>query len=363
MTYMDSPMRSFYRSLLFVLAAFSAGCTSTPQVDYDDLPYFTYVPMSESGIVDRRPEFAQIFCSVLRAGVEPEFADRNCSDFLHMDAEPIGSAATPEIEADQPLKLIFVPGFLGDCLQNHTTPYEKSRQLLEAAGFQTELLMVGGRASSAHNAGLIAARLEAEDLQSGPPIVLVGYSKGLSDILEAIVNHPDAMRPVTAVVSVAGVVNGSPIASDQSGFMRGFIDGLPMSDCDRGAEDGSAIESLTYEYRQRWLYEHPLETHIRFFSVVAYGSVDEMSAALASSYKKLRHIDPRNDGQLIYRDAIAPDSELLAYVRADHLAVALPVEGGLISSLVVDKNEFPRGVLLKSIAIALQRLLPTSDGS
>ena len=107
---MDSPMRSFYRSFGFVLAAISAGCTSAPQVDYDSLPYFTYVPMSESGIVDRRLEFSQIFCSVLRAGVEPEFADRNCSDFLHMDAEPIESAATPEIEAGRPLKFIFVPG-------------------------------------------------------------------------------------------------------------------------------------------------------------------------------------------------------------------------------------------------------------
>lgn len=65
---------------------------------------------------------------------------------------------------------------------------------------------------------------------------------------------------------------------------------------------------------------------------------------------------PRNDGQLIYRDAIIPDSELLAFVRADHLAVGLPLGGGLIGT-IIDKNEFPRGTLLKSIVIAVQQAM------
>jgi hypothetical protein len=344
------------RMIGLLLAAFLTGCASTPKIDYDQLPYFTYSPMSESGVVDRRDEFAQIFCDQLRSGIEPEYADQECGDFLHMESEPAESAVPAEIDVGQPLRFVFVPGFLGDCLQSYTTPFQNSRQLLEDAGFETDLLMVGGRASSAHNAELIAAWLEVEERQSGPPIVLVGYSKGIPDILETIVSHPEAMHRVAAVVSVAGVVNGSPIASDQSGFMESFIENLPMSDCDSDNEDGSAIESLSYEYRQRWLQQHPIETHIRFFSVVPFGNIDQMSAAMKSSYRKLRHMDPRNDGQVIYRDAILPDSELLAYVRADHLAVALPVEGGL-AGIIIDKNEYPRGVLLTSIVIAVQRWL------
>ena len=345
------------RTIGLLLAAVFAGCSSTPDIDYGQLPHFTYSPMSESGIVDRRAEFAQIFCDLLRSGLEPEFAEQNCSDFLHLENEPVESAAPAEIDIGQPLRFVFVPGFLGDCLQSYTTPFQNSRPLLEDVGFETDLLMVGGRASSAHNAELIAAWLEADAPQSGPPIVLVGYSKGLPDILEAIASHPDAMRHVTAVVGVAGVVNGTPIASDQSGFMESFIENLPMSDCERGNEDGSAIESLSYEYRQTWLRQHPLDTHIRFFSVVPYGTIENMSIAMKSSYRKLRNMDPRNDGQVIYRDAIVPDSELLAYVRADHLAVALPVESGFLPSIIIDKNEYPRGVLLTSIVIALQRWL------
>ena len=54
--------------------------------------------------------------------------------------------------------------------------------------------------------------MPAED---GPPrVVLVGYSKGAPDILEAIVNYPEIRPRVAAVVSAAGAVGGSPLAND-----------------------------------------------------------------------------------------------------------------------------------------------------
>ena len=43
--------------------------------------------------------------------------------------------------------------------------------------------------------------------------MLIGYSKGTPDILEAVVNHPEAMHRVAAVVSFAGVVGGTPIGA------------------------------------------------------------------------------------------------------------------------------------------------------
>ena len=68
-------------------------------------------------------------------------------------------------------------------------------------------------------------------------------------------------------------------------------------------------------------------------------------------YKKLSQIDPRNDGQLIFYDQVIPGSVLLGYVNADHWAVAVPVNRShaFIGSTFVDKNAFPREILLEAI--------------
>ena len=149
-------------SLVLVFVMTLAGCSTTPDVEYDELPHFMYSPLSETGIIDRRAEFTQIFCDVLRSGIEPEYADQSCIDFLHIDQLPASPTVPSQIDTGRPMRVVFVPGFLGDCLQSHTTPFQNSRKLLEDAGFRTDLLIVGGRASSAHNAELIAAWLNTE---------------------------------------------------------------------------------------------------------------------------------------------------------------------------------------------------------
>ena len=47
-----------------------------------------------------------------------------------------------------------------------------------------------------------------------PRLVLVGYSKGAPDILEAVVKYPEIRNRVAAVVSAAGAIGGSPLAND-----------------------------------------------------------------------------------------------------------------------------------------------------
>ena len=68
-------------------------------------------------------------------------------------------------------------------------------------------------------------------------------------------------------------------------------------------------------------------------------------------YKKLSQVDSRNDSQMIFYDQLIPVSVLLGYVNADHWAIAVPLNRShpYISSSFVDKNAFPREVLLEAI--------------
>ncbi len=348
-------MSSFLRAGLFALIL--SGCVSAPSVDSEHLPYYAYLPLSLSGIVDGRGPFADTFCHLLRVSEETAHAEAPCSDFLHLDEQRLEAEPVVDIDPARPLRLIFVPGFLGDCLARYTTPFEDARAAIRSEVLAEELLLVPGRASSAHNAGIIATRLLADDLGQGPPVVLIGYSKGIADIMEALALLGDGIDRVAAVVSVAGVVNGTPLADDQSAFMRGVIDRLPIGGCPPSTADGDALASLAYAHRQPWLTGNPLPPGPQYFSIAAFGSLDEMSFVNRRSWRMLSRIDARNDGQIIYRDALLPGSTLLAFVRSDHLAVALPIhaDDGVLANRALNRNDYPRTELLKALVISLQQ--------
>ncbi|UCE64246.1 MAG: hypothetical protein JSU59_03640, partial [Nitrospirota bacterium] len=87
-------------------------------------------------------------------------------------------------------------------------------------------------------------------------VVLVGYSKGTTDALEAAVNHPEVAQRVSAIVSFAGVVGGSPLADSLPGFQESLIKNMHIPACPEG--DQGVVESLSRKTRQAWLAEHTL---------------------------------------------------------------------------------------------------------
>lgn len=62
-------------------------------------------------------------------------------------------------------------------------------------------------------------------------------------------------------------------------------------------------------------------------------------------------IDPRNDSQVIFSDAIIPAGTLLGYANVDQwgAAVAFSRDMPLASATVVDRTAFPREVLLEAV--------------
>ena len=82
---------------------------------------------------------------------------------------------------------------------------------------------------------------------------------------------------------------------------------------------------------------------------------------LQVNYDRLAEIDTRNDSQLIFYDQIIPGSTLLGYVRADHWAVAMPFSQDRVAPVLIDRNEFPREVLLESILRFVEEKLGGAD--
>jgi hypothetical protein len=217
-------------------------------------------------------------------------------------------------------------------------------------GHEITFLEVEAISSSFRNASLIREAVMAmPDPEKGKRIVLLGYSKGTPDILEAVTTYKDLQKRVTAVVSVAGTVGGSPLANDTTQSMLNLMTYFPDAEC--GPGDKGALESLKPKVRKRWLADHALPASIRYYSIVTYPDTNQISSILKPFYKKLSQVDSRNDSQMIFYDQLIPGSVLLGYVNADHWAIAIPLNRShpFISSNFIDKNAFPREVLLEAI--------------
>jgi pimeloyl-ACP methyl ester carboxylesterase len=191
--------------------------------------------------------------------------------------------------------------------------------------------------------------MKMPDPKEGRRLVLVGYSKGAPDILEAVVTYPELQQRVSALVSIAGVVGGTPQANTVEQSTLDLLQYFPDAECEPG--DEGALESLKPQVRKRWLATHSLPESIRYYSIITFPDADHISSILKSSYDKLSQVDSRNDSQMIFYDQLIPGSVLLGYVNADHWAVAVPISRNhpIIASTFVNKNAFPREVLAEAI--------------
>jgi len=342
-----------------------ASCSFQPLVPYTtDIPPMIMTPAIYAGIDDQRGRFREIFCTV-NAYRGPDLPDhRSCEEALvRLGEEPAPTGRLVYIgRARSDLRVVAVPGFSHSCLEKWIEPPTRLLSHLEAIGYETVRIPVAPFSSSALNGRHIRdAVMEMPD--SGKNVVLLGYSKGVPDVLEALVDWPEMHERVAAVVSLAGAVGGSMLAEDPPEWLLKLLQAVGGPGCDPG--DGGGLESLRTSTRRRWLAEHQLPESIRYYSVVALPDQEHLSKSLSSSYKKLSQVDPRNDGQLLFFDQVIPAGALLGYVNADHWAVAVGMARShkFLASIFVDRNEFPREVLLESIIRHLEEQMLMSESS
>ena len=340
-----------------------SACAGQPLTDYDlDVPAQTLRVPGASTVEDGRTRFREIFCGSATPGEETDRNPETCEGFLHRlsDEAPLPAVPEPLPEADRRLRVVLVGGLLSDCVADVAEIYGDASQALRERGYQVELIPVSGLSSSRRNAQKIADFLAKLELQQDEKLVLIGHSKGAVDILQFLVDYPDSVETVVAVASIAGAINGSPLADWVGETARPWLSWVPKSWCAPG--DSGALDDLRRSERLDWWRRNSLPDSVRYYSVAAFTQREEAAWPLQHSHSFLSYVDPRNDGQLIFYDQVIPGAILLGFANTDHWGIALPLESryswlGLRPRQV---PAFPRTALLETlllyIAEDLQRI-------
>lgn len=328
------------------------ACASAPAVPYTlAASPLAFLPEGGAGIEDERGRFREILCAVDEAhGHElPEY--RPCDQILHhFTDEPMGTGEPVHLgQARLKLRVAVVGGLGAECLGSLVSVFPLALEHLRTLGYQTTTIRVDGLSSCTNNGRQLKEAIVAMDLAPDEQLVLVGYSKGTSDILEGIATYPELAQRVAAVISVSGSVNGSPLADDAPEMMLPVLEYLPGSECSAG--DGGAVDSLKPATRRDFAKAHPLPETVRYYSVASFAEREQISFGLRGSFDTLARIDPRNDSQLLFYDQIIAGGVLLGFVNADHWAVALPIsrERPALAATLINRNEFPREVMLEAM--------------
>ncbi len=274
----------------------------------------------------RRGRFREIFCRVLEArkGTIPDY--RDCEEAIsRVGQEPAGIGRAVNLgPAQRRLTTLFVPGIGWDCFSTWLALEDTIPEHLRQFGYDMVTLDVDGLSASEFNTRLIRdAILEIPREGDQPDLVLVGYSKGAPDVLEALVSYPEIHHRVAAMVSAAGSVGGSPLANDARDDYRNLLQYFPGATCKPAGE--GALYDLRPDTRKAWLAKNKLPEGIPFYSLMTFPKPKRISSILVGSYKKIGRVDARNDGQVIFYDQFNPGSTLLGYLNADHWALAVPI--------------------------------------
>jgi hypothetical protein len=347
-------------SLFWLLAAMFfvlASCTPSPMIKYGlDTTASALVPIGYAGITDQRARFREIFCAIQQDHGWRLPDDRPCDQALQRLSDEPGPDGRPVYlgYARLPIRLVIIPGLMEECVSDFIQPFSDARPHVESLGFTTDIIMVNGLADSSHNAALIREAVEKMPVTPDEKLVFIAYSKGAADMLEALGRYPDLSNRTAAVVTLAGVVSGTPIADALPKTLKNLADSVFEGKCPPGK--GQAFESLTRKERLAWLSANRLPASVRYYSLSAFSDRDGISLILRPTYDELSLVEPRNDSQVVFHDALVPGGALLGYLNADHWAIAMPFnrDHPTLSSMFITRNAFPREVLLEAIARFLE---------
>ena len=114
---------------------------------------------------------------------------RPCDEALTLVGEESGATGSPVDlgRSKHQLIAVLVPGIGWECFKNWLDYEAEFERHITRYGFSSFLLNVDGMSGSTHNAKQIRdAIMERADSLQPEQLVLVGYSKGAPDLLEAV---------------------------------------------------------------------------------------------------------------------------------------------------------------------------------
>jgi len=342
--------------------AFTCGCTPQLLSSGEQTPAQLLVYPGSPPVHDGRVRFRQMVCDLagrLSLGANPHF---DCTQLLwRMSDEKESPSSPPSLPRHDPhLHLLIVPGAFAECFPEFGMPFEDAAKSLRQRGYRIDFISVSGRSGADHNAAQIAAAVEQLHDDPAERIVLIGHSKGALDILHFLVNYPHTARRISAVVSVAGPVNGSPIADHFAGTYRSVFSRMPFMYCQPGDRD--IVNSLTRSYCMTWLASHRLPEHVKYFSLGGFAGREDIHPMMLFTYDLLSTVEPKNDGYVAFSDQVIPGATLLGYANLDHWDIALPVRERLNFG-GVNSRSAEREVLFEAIVLTVAESLNSASNS
>lgn len=250
-------------------------------------------------------------------------------------------APRPEPAVASRYRLLFVPGFLASCFPRVRT-FADVVEAARSAGFAAEIVPAAGRNGIDANARIVAAAVERVP-DDGKRLVLIGHSKGANDILQMLATRPDLAPRVSAVLTIAGALQGSAVADDLHFLYPYTFGAIPFPACETG--DGDAVLDLQTAMRGQWWKASASKVSTPLYSIVAVPALDRLSPGVVPTFALLSRFTTDNDGLLRAADQVAPASRVLGVVNADHLGVAIPHPGWLWV-LVFNATPFPRSQMV-----------------
>lgn len=296
--------------------------------------------------------FGALFCGMLEHN--PDGGVWDCAEYFA--PSPSAQAVSPQFTSAY--RVLVIPGIFGGCVGAYATPFDDGRRHLRAAHqIDVEYLPVSALGSTTFNARQIRDYLDRQFAGANQtPYIMFGYSKGTSDILEALVQFPHLRPRIAAVASVAGSVFGSRLTQ---GTPKSLLDPLRALSLCGSEQDKGGIDSLRRAARAESLAQLPRS--VRSYSIAAVSTVDKTSAVLVGGWKKLLAFSLEQDSQMIHEDALIPGGQYLGIAKRDHWAVALPFEHVAtfhpntpprlvkLFARLVNHNHYPRAALFEAV--------------
>lgn len=345
------------RPAALVLALLAAGCASVPtDQDLETAAPLVTTTIERAGVRDLRGAYRGALCAALEGR-----AGQTCENVLRrVGTEPPVPVPAPITLAEigRRYRVGIVPGLLAECLPPKSRPFAEAAARLRDQGVDVIEFTVGGRTNVEQNAGRLAQQLEA--VPAGPPLIVVAYSKGLPDTLQMAVAQPELQARIAAVISVAGAAQGSVLASPYGALYRASVTRLPLKHCEAG--DGSELRDLDRNARAVWWQRYGSRVTLPIYSIVALPDDQRLSPILKGTFADVAEVDARNDGQLIWSDAVVAPGALLGYVNADHWGIAMALSRAFPALAAEFRDNVPRTEMLAAAIQVVVRDLESRAG-